>query len=182
MSANSPSSDDLFRLFQEGDKDAFDLLFQKFHPGLVLVIALRRPNDVHTEKIAADSFFEAWKKRKKCENLASFSILLDKAAKKACDDCPNPPGIRRNPPKENRDPEFYPHDIDIDSPFVTLLEKVIEQMDLPMVTRRIFHLHFIEGKTRSQIAVKMNMTREAVAARIRRALDPEEMQHSMNQL
>jgi len=164
--------EDLFRRFKGGDKEAFDLLYKEFFPGLVLVTALRLPENVHPEKIAEDSYFKAWKKRKKCADLAAFSLLLDRAAKKACSGRANSPVVPGKVPKENRDPEFNSHDIDIDSPFVGLLEKVIGQMDLPLMTRTIFHMHFIEGKTRSQIAAKMNMTREAVAARIRRALDP----------
>ena len=85
MSENSPSSEVLFQLFQGGDKEAYALLFQEFHKGLVFIIALRLPDHPHPEEIARDSFFKAWKKRKSCANLAAFSIFLDKITERACD-------------------------------------------------------------------------------------------------
>jgi RNA polymerase sigma factor (sigma-70 family) len=172
MRNHSLPPEDLFGQFKEGRKDAFAQLFQLFHPGLVFIAALRLPDNPHVGEIANTSLFKAWKKRKSFRNLADLSIFLDEETKRACISHQDPVRPSRNPPKENRDPEFYANDADIDSPYVPLLEKAIGQMGpMPIATRRIFDLAFIEGMSYAEIAMKLNMTREAVAARIKRMLD-----------
>src|SRR5882672_5137887 len=143
MRENSQSFEYLFELFREGDQDAFAQLFQEFRPGLVLIAALRLPDNPLAEEIPNNSLFKAWKKRKSFRNLDELSMFLDKETEKACLSHQDPLHPGRNVPKENRDPEFYPHDTDIDSPYVPLLEKVIGQMELSGCTRRIFDLFFI---------------------------------------
>jgi DNA-directed RNA polymerase specialized sigma24 family protein len=172
MDNHSLSHEDLFESFKKGDQNAFAQLFELFHSGLVLLADSLQPDEDLSEKIANTSLAEAWEKRKSFRSWDHLTTDLRKITEKACTPRRNSLSIKKKTAKEKEEfPEFFQNHSAEENLIDILLENMIGQMGpMSVRTRRIFHLSCFEGKSYAEIATELDMTKQAVTARMNRVL------------
>jgi RNA polymerase sigma-70 factor (ECF subfamily) len=167
-----PNHSLLFELFKKGDENAFIKLFHLHYSRLFLLAFVLWPDDLRSEDIVNESFLKAWKKRRSFRTLKDLLTFLEGVIEEAY----TPPWHSTEAIEEDPFHQYGDHDIlnqnrcNTECPNI-LLERALGYIGpISLINRRILELFYLDGKSTSQIAVKLGMTRGAVRALKRRAL------------
>jgi RNA polymerase sigma-70 factor (family 1) len=151
---------DLIRKLQEGAEQAFAEIFREWYAPLVLNAYRITDNQQAAEDIAEEAFVKLWEKRNSFKEIQSLKSYLYTMTRNA-----SLTWLRKNKSETTRDKKAMASDRVSDP---TPLENMIyhEMMTgiyavinkLPSQCRKVFTMHYIEGKKISEIALELNIS------------------------
>ncbi len=154
------NEEDLIRKLREGGESAFEEIFNEWHAPLVLNAYRITDNQSAAEDIAEDAFIKLWEKRDTFSEIHSLKSYLYTMTRNASLNW-----LEKNKREKLRYHKLPVKDLD-DSP--TMLENMIfhEMMagiysvleKLPGQCRKVFIMHYLEGKEIRDIARELNIT------------------------
>ena len=154
------NEEDLIRKLREGGESAFEEIFKEWYAPLVLNAYRITDNQSAAEDIAEDAFIKLWEKRDTFSEIHSLKSYLYTMTRNASLNW-----LEKNKCEKGRYHKLSSEDLD-DSP--TVLENMIfhEMMagiysvleKLPRQCRKVFIMHYVEGKEIRDIARELNIT------------------------
>ena len=167
MASSQQIFDDLLVLnAQKGDRNAFDLLFKRWHPKLVRQIEWR----VHDVEVAQDLAQECWITiAKKIVNLRghqSFGAWATRIANNKAVDWLRRNQVRQQKIKTHQE-EYLPDDPEEKELLLRQMEVGFRQLENEQ--KMILRLHYLEQLSLKEIARVLNMPTGTVKSRLFRA-------------
>jgi RNA polymerase sigma-70 factor (family 1) len=154
------NDEDLIRKLREGEEEFFSEIFNEWYAPLVLNAYRITDNQSAAEDIAEDAFIKLWEKRDSFSEIHSLKSYLYTMTRNASLNW-----LEKNKREKGRYHKLSGEDLD-DSP--TMLENMIahEMMagiysvmeNLPGQCRKVFIMHYVEGKEIREIARELNIT------------------------
>ncbi|HEX4851029.1 MAG TPA: sigma-70 family RNA polymerase sigma factor [Puia sp.] len=152
------------RTYKSGDREDFTEIYNQLFHSVYYFIRRFIPEE-EAEDITADVFYNVHKAAKTFANLQVAKSYLQIAARNSCLN-----HLRASKSREKKEAELYylsgkiemapSHEESIEAVFVNEISKEIDQ--LPAQCRKVFIMHFIQGKTISQVAAEMHISRNTV--------------------
>lgn len=157
--------DDWFHLFQEGEEQAFRLVFDKYYRP-VSYFALKILNDdMYAEDIVSETFNKAWKARTKFKTARHLENFLYLVTRNGCISYLRSARVTQATDKEwvkMADAEG-PEDsqLDLERVQAQLMEIIFEKLQ-QLPGGDILRMSYIDGKSTKEIAAELNMTENNV--------------------
>lgn len=168
-----PSEETLIQRVKDADSQAFQVLFEKYHPMLYRAMYYRTSDDRLAQDVSQEAFLKVWVNRAKLKPHLAFYAYLLKLSKNLVLDHYKREEVRTRhkdhvkflEERPNRDPEQ-------DFKKQALEKRIREVVDsrLPDKCRAIFLLSRVEGMTNQEIADAMNVSKKTVENQLYRAL------------
>lgn len=150
-------------LFQKGDEKALEYFFKNFHSTLALYASRWVQNRLIAEEIASDAFVKTWKMHWKLSSYPSIRAYLYTTVRRD-----SQLALKRE--KRRTEIHFQSQQpvIADDNPFNQIVRhEVYRQIHaalqgLTPANRRVITMHFIEGKTTSEIAEELQLSSSTI--------------------
>jgi RNA polymerase sigma-70 factor (ECF subfamily) len=160
----SIKGDDWFLLFREGNRDAFQTVFDKYYRSISYFAAKILRDDGYAEDVVSDTFRKAWDRRAQFatpRHLENFLYLVtrngcishlrsDKVIQTAAQEWVRIAGEQDNG-----------NAIDLERVQTRLLEVIFQKME-ELPGKDVLRMAFIEGKSTQQIAEELDITENNV--------------------
>jgi len=169
---NPPTRSDniLYRNLKEGDKTAFDAIFNKFYPALC-AYAARYVRLEDAENVVQDVMLWLWEHRGEAEITGALDAYLFRAVKNRALTLINRGAIREkvfNAIEKSMHDRFDAPDFYTVNDLTARLEDALAQ--LPPTYREAFELHRFHDKSYKEIADALGVSPKTVDYRIQQAL------------
>ncbi len=160
----------LLALIKQSNKDAFNVLFRYYYPGLV-VFAMRYLHiKEESEEMVQDVFLKLWSERENLRIHTSLRDFLFTSVKNKCLD-----RIKHKKVQEKFDNLFRPtpneitnYDLFVEQELRDMIKKTMDQ--LPTECRKVFVLSRIQNLKYKEVADKLGISVKTVENQISKAL------------
>ena len=151
---------DLIQRLQEGDEDAFTKIFQEWFAPLVLNAFYITDNQAAAEDIAEEAFIKLWEKRSSFSDVQSLKSYLYMMTRNA-----SLTWLKKNKSETARNKRavamadaFDPTALE-NMVYNELMTGIYTAMEkLPAQCRKVFTMHYVEGKKTSEIAKELKIS------------------------
>ncbi|TMI84088.1 MAG: sigma-70 family RNA polymerase sigma factor [Bacteroidetes bacterium] len=164
---------DLIRQFNRGHQAAFTTIYDCYQPAIFYFVKKFIPDTAEAEDITAETFIKLWKRRENFDNERSIASFLHITARNASIDW------LRSEKKEvhNRQNLIYllsqdqytEFQEDIKGEVLRLIKMEIDR--LPLKTKQVLLMSYVEGKSNEEIAQLLNIRNQSVRNHKARALN-----------
>lgn len=156
--------DDIILAFRQGDKSAFDALFNQLSDQLITYCKNFVGSFEDAQDIAAETFYKLWKSRETWSSINNVKSFLYVSAKNACLNFLKHQKVKAEKQKKIADL------IDKEQKAVLLSEieseligQIMQEIEsLPENCKAVFKMSYLEGYETSEIAEKLNLTTRTV--------------------
>lgn len=152
------------RSYNSANKEDFTELYDKLFHSVYYFTRRFIPKD-EAEDITADVFYNVFRAAKTFANISVAKSYLQVAARNSCLNY-----LRERKSKEKKEAEIIyltakieiapVHELSMEDAFITAILKEVNQ--LPTQCRKVFMLHFIQGKSVGQVASQLKISRNTV--------------------
>lgn len=162
---------DILKAFSQGDTRAFDILFLRYQPRLMIFINGFLKDEEAAKDLCQDIFLRLWQERKDCERIQSFKSYLFRMAKNAIYNSFYHSLVHnRYAQKIVREHLVVP-----DSNEQVFAEELQEMIDMivaqmPDQRQRIYRMSREQGLSNDEIARKLNISKRTVENHLTTAL------------
>jgi RNA polymerase sigma-70 factor (ECF subfamily) len=158
-------------LFQQGDEKALAFFYQKFHPALAFYADRFVENRSIAEEIASEAFVKTWRMHWKLNSYAGIRAYLYKTVRRDC---------QRSLKKEQKRSEIHrsvnnPTQTE-ETPFDQLVRAEVYRLihsalkELSPGSQLVLTMHYLEGKTTSEIAAELHLSDSTIRTQKTRGL------------
>jgi RNA polymerase sigma-70 factor, ECF subfamily len=162
----------LIRKLNEGDKNAFSLIFTTYYKDLVLFATNYIHKAEQAEEIVQDTFVTIWEEHEELSIDFSLKSFLLKSVQNKCIDLIRHQKVRQNHINDivanSPNYEYNTDDYLIDSELKSLIKTALDKM--PYEISQTYRMNRFEGLKYHEIAEKLNVSVRTVEVRIGRAL------------
>ena len=160
----------LWSRIQSGDKQVFEILFQKYYATLCLLSKRYTKDTASARDVVQALFIRLWEQRADIHIEVSLKAYLFRAVKYNSIrylDNDRKIGIRMDEiPENGNDPEFFDH-----IEYTELQRVILDTVEtLPEQCRRVFTMSRFENLKHADIAEKLNISVKTVESHITKAL------------
>jgi RNA polymerase sigma-70 factor, ECF subfamily len=162
----------LIRKLNEGDKNAFSLIFTTYYKDLVLFATNYIHKAEQAEEIVQDTFVTMWEEHEELSIDLSLKSFLLKSVQNKCIDIIRHQKVRQNHINDvvanSLNYEFNADDYLINSELEGLIKTALDK--LPYEISHAYRMNRFEGLKYQEIAEKLNVSVRTVEVRIGKAL------------
>ena len=163
---------DLARRVKSGEKNAYQLLFEKYAPKIYHFSLSYIGNESDSEELVQDVFLKLWEKREILDSTKNIKAYIFKIAINAIYDFVRRKNITNafnDFVKNSYDPQLNDTwDTVVFNDLKDSIDKLIARM--PEQRRRVFHLSRIKGLSNDEIAQKLNISKRNVENQLYRTI------------
>lgn len=162
----------LVNKLKEGNKFAFEVLYEKYSAKLYNSIVLLAYDKSTAKDITQSCFLTIWEKRNNLDSEKSFTAYLYTIARNMVYKETERLLLHNKFVENKLNTEVEPFEEDAINMDVSLLEKQIELLlqNLPDISQKIFHLKREEELSNKEIATRLGLTERAVEAHFYRTM------------
>jgi len=158
-------------LFQQGDEEALSFFYREFHPALTFYACRCAGNYSIAEEIASEAFVKTWRMHWKLNSYSGIRAYLYKTVQRDC---------QRAMKKEQKRSEIHrsvnnPTQTE-ETPFDKLVKAEVYRLihaalkELSPGSQLILTMHYLEGKTTSEIAAELHLSDSTIRTQKTRGL------------
>jgi RNA polymerase sigma-70 factor (family 1) len=155
---------DWFYLYREGDKNAFEKVFDLYYRSIVYYALKILHEDSYAEDIVSESFRKAWENRKKMETPRHLENFLYFVTRNACISYLRSDRTIQTTEKEwgrMTDLEEEDNVLDLERVQSELIQKIYAHLE-KLPGGDILRMSYLEGKSTKEIATELNITENTV--------------------
>jgi RNA polymerase sigma-70 factor (family 1) len=163
----------LFRNLQAGSETSFTAIFNQYYAPLVLYTYRITDNQAAAEDIVGEAFISLWNKRTSIDEIHSLKAYLYTAARNR-----SLTWIRKNNRENERNKAALSFEEEFENTalenmiYAETMGKIYTAMDrLPPQCKKVFILHYIEGKKIAEIAEELKISISSVRTHRGRGID-----------
>lgn len=155
---------DWFHLYRQGDKNAFEKVFDLYYRSIVYFALKILQEDSYAEDIVSETFRKAWDNRERMETPRHLENFLYFVTRNACISYLRSDRVSHSTEKEwTRITDFEGKDDILDlervqTELIQLIHKHLEKLPGGDILR----MSYLEGKSTKQIAAELNITENTV--------------------
>ncbi len=167
------TDEDLLSRVKQADSQAFQVLFEKYHPMLYRTMYYRTGDERLAQDVVQDTFLKVWALRDRLKPELAFYAYLVKLCKNQVLDHYKREEVRSRHSEHVRFLEERPNlDPEQDLAMGTLEKKIRQVVNesLPEKCRAIFVLSRVQGLSNQEIADTMKVSKKTVENQLYRAL------------
>ena len=164
---------DLFRSLQSGNETSFTTIFNQYYSPLVLYTYRITDNQAVAEDIVEEAFISLWNKRSSIDEINSLKAYLYTIARNR-----SLTWIRKNKRENERNKTAISLEEEFENTalenmiYSETMGKIYTAMDrLPPQCKKVFILHYIEGKKIAEIAEELKISISSVRTHRGRGID-----------
>jgi RNA polymerase sigma factor (sigma-70 family) len=156
--------DDWFPLFQEGDRNAFQLVFDKYYRSISYFAQKILRDDTFSEDIVSETFRKAWDRRDKFATQRHLENFLYLVTRNGCISYLRSGRVNQSTAQEwiriaeDHEPG---NAIDLERVQAKLIEAIFEKME-QLPGGNVLRMAYIEGKSTQEIASALGTTENNV--------------------
>ena len=158
------SIDEYFQSLQQGEEKGFAYFFHEYYKALYYFATRLLPDDALAEDAVEESFIKLYEKRNTIQSAQTIKGFLYTTVRHACLD-----KLAQQKSREvHHQHILYAHDKSESSSFEDLIKTetwalVLKAMeDLTPATKKVFQLHYLEGKSYEEIATQLGRSKETI--------------------
>lgn len=155
---------DWFHLYREGDKNAFEKVFDLYYRSIVYYATKILHEDSYAEDIVSESFKKAWDHREKMETPRHLENFLYFVTRNACISYLRSDRTMQSTEKEwgrMADVEEEDNVLDLERVQSELIQRIYAQLE-KLPGGDILRMSYLEGKSTKDIATELNITENMV--------------------
>jgi len=163
----------LIRELRKGKEEGFSVLFNQLYAPMVLYACRFTEDQAAAEDIVEDAFINLWKKRDTISEIHSIKSYLYTIARNGCLSW-----IRKNKRENARNKTVFAAEEQFERTalenliYTETMTKIYSAIDrLPTQCKKVFILHYIDGKKISEIAEELNISVGTVKTHKVRGID-----------
>lgn len=164
MKATSSEGNDWFHLYREGDKNAFEKVFDLYYRSIVYYALKILHEDSYAEDIVIESFKKAWDHRERMETPRHLENFLYFVTRNACISYLRSDRVAQSTEKEwsrISDDEEKAIPLDLERLQTELIEMIVKHLE-ELPGGDILRMSYLEGKSTKEIATCLNITENTV--------------------
>lgn len=158
--------------FQQGDEAALAYFFREFHSALTFYAARWVKNRQIAQEIASEAFVKTWRMHWKLNSYAGIQAYLYKIVRRDCQRAWKAEGklakIHRSAPQATQTGEIALDNL-VRAEVHRLLYSALRE--LSPGSRKVLIMHYLEGKTNTEIAAELNLSDSTVRTQKTRGLE-----------
>jgi len=156
--------EDAFTALQNGEEKGFAHFFHLHYRSLNFFAGRLLKDEALAEDVVAESFLKLFEKRATVQSEATLKSFLYTTVRNACLDKLEHLKVKAKHQKEtaylSKPTERSMEDELIRTETLSIVLKAMEE--LPPATRKVFQLHYIEGKSYDEISKQLNRSKETI--------------------
>jgi RNA polymerase sigma-70 factor (family 1) len=163
MKATSEGND-WFHLYREGDKNAFEKVFDLYYRSIVYYALKILHEDSYAEDIVSESFRKAWDHRQRMETPRHLENFLYFVTRNACISYLRSDRVAQSTEKEwsrISDGEEESNPLDLERLQTELIQVITQHLE-KLPGGDILRMSYLEGMSTKEIATQLNITENTV--------------------
>ena len=164
MKVTSSEGNDWFHLYREGDKNAFEKVFNLYYRSIVYYALKILHEDSYAEDIVSESFRKAWDYRERMETSKHLENFLYFVTRNACISYLRSDRVAQSTEKEwsrISEGEDGGNPLDLERLQTELIQVVVKHLE-KLPGGDILRMSYLEGLSTREIATQLNITENTV--------------------